>query len=153
MPLRARSINFARTNNHVNLNRINQVHRIHSGNIYISSRSSTVGWNSLCWGPNVRASGMVERGHYASRAPIWLHSCPLSAGTSTVDGKFSSETFSCSQLKHGCEHIPRWPQACQYLMHIVTVYRRKKVGDWSSQFTGSFPSLDLFRRQPPAIYT
>lgn len=136
MPLRARSINFACTNNQIDLNRINQVSRIHQGNFYISSKSSAVGWNGLCWAADVHASSMVERRRYSGRAPTWPHSCPLlPAGTSTVNGKFTSEMFSGSQLKHGRGHIPRWSQACQYLMRIVTVYLRKEVGDWSSQFT------------------
>lgn len=154
MPLRARSINFACTNNRIDLNRINQVSRIHWGNFYVSSRSSTAGWNGLCWGAGVCAGNVVERRCDFSRAPTWPHSCPLPAGTSTVNGKFASEMFSWSDLKHGCGHIPRWPQAWQYLVCIVMVCLRKGVGDQSSppSRAGSFPWLDLFRKQPPATY-
>jgi len=121
MPLRARSINSARTDIRIDWNRINQASRLPSESICLSNRSSAAGWNGLCSRSDVCASGMMERGHYSRQAPAWPHGCPLSAETSTVNGKFTSEMFSWSELKHGCGHIPRWPQACQYLMRIVMV--------------------------------
>lgn len=135
MPLRDRSINFACTNNRIDLNRINQVSRLHSGNVYVSNRRGAVGWNNSFSRSDVCASGVVERWCYSSRAPAWPCGCPLSAGTSTVNGKFTPERFSWSQLKPGFGHIARQPQACQYLMLIVMVCLRKRVGDWPSQFT------------------
>ena len=135
MPLGTSSISFVRTNNPIDLNGINQVSRIQSGNVHISNRSSTVGGNSLCWGPRIRASVTVERRCYSSQAPAWPHSCPLAAGTSTGTGKFTSETFSQSQLKQGCGHIRSWPQSLPVSAHASSWFSREKTGDQSLQFT------------------
>lgn len=106
MPLRASSINFVGTNNHIDSNRINLVSKIESGHIYNSKGSSTVGGNSLCWGPKIHASSVVERRCYSSQDLAWPHSCLLAAGTNTVTGKFSPETFSQSQWRQGCGTSP-----------------------------------------------
>lgn len=106
MPLRTSSINFVGTNNHIDLNRIHQVSRTESGHVCISNGSSTVEGNSLCWGPKIHASSVVERRCYSSQAPAWPHSCLLAAGTNAVTGKFTSETFSRPQLRQRCGTSP-----------------------------------------------
>lgn len=135
MPLRARSGYFIHTNNCIDLNRINQVSRILPGDVCVSRRSGAAGRSSLCSGPRARTGGVVQGGRYFSWAPAWPHGCQLLAGTSTVNGKFTSEMFSWSQPKHECRHIPGWPRAQQYCVCVAMAYLGKAVGDQYSQFT------------------
>lgn len=135
MPLRDRSINFACTNN-----RIDYTGSIKSAGFTQAMSTLAVGevleGETACSPNPMPVPAAWWRGWCdSSQAPAWPCSCPLSAGTSTVNGKFTSEMFSWSQLKSGCGHIPRWPQACQYLMLIIMVCLKKGVGHWPSQFT------------------
>lgn len=134
MPLRGRSVYFIHTNNCIDLNKINQDSRILPGSAHVSS--SAVRWAAHAWGPMSAPAarcGEVIISPSLLLVPVVISQ--LSAGTSIVDGKFTSEVYSWSESKHECGHIPSWPQACQYLVYIILVYLRKENRDWSSQFT------------------
>lgn len=135
MLLRARSVYFIHTNNCIDLNKISQTSRILPGSVHVNS--STVGWAARAWGPMSAPAARCREVIISPSlllAPVVISQ--LSAGTSIVDGKFTSEIYSSSQSEHQCGHIPSWPQACRCLMYIILVYLRKENGDRSSQFTG-----------------
>jgi len=154
MPLRARSVYFIHTNNCIDLNKINQASRILPGSVRVSS--SAVGRAARAWGPMSAPAARCREVIISANlllAPVVISQ--LSAETSIVDGKFTSEVYSWSRSEHERGHIPRWPQACQYLMYIILVYLRKENGTGlpSSLDAGLFLWLGLHRRQSPSIYT